>query len=75
MNGERRYHRRTPIWYDADNKSWYVRSWDTLENYCGATFTTERRYYFDTIAGAKRFIDQTIKHAEEIGLIIAYPSV
>ena len=74
MNGERRYYRRTPIWYDADNKSWYIRSWETLENN-GNTITTERRYYFNTIAGAKRFIDQTIKHAEEIGLIIAYPSV
>ena len=74
MNGERRYHRRTPIWYDANNKSWYIRSWETLENN-GNTITTERRYYFDTIAGAKRYIDITIKHAEEIGLIIAYPSV
>ena len=61
-NGERRYHRGTIIWYDADKTDglhWYVKLCITLADSQGWGRRTQiHNVYFKTIAAAKRYIDE-----------------
>ncbi len=61
-NGERRYHHGTIIWYDADKTDglhWYVRLCISLQDSTnGGRPIQIHNVYFETIAAAKRYIDE-----------------
>ena len=65
-NGERRYYRGIPIWYDLAGQEpgpchWYIETCTTISG-CGPTknpVSTCRiaKVYFQTLSAAKRYID------------------